>query len=372
MTIDRRGFLKTSLGGATGAAAAALTGCPRPREGGGPTVQTGEKVRWQLASDFPSNLDTIYGAAETLSERVADLTGGAFEIKVSEAGELVPALQVLDSVQNGTVQMGHSASYYYIGKNPALAFDTCLPFGLDARQHMAWLEAGGLELLRKEFSAFGIRNLPGGNTGVQMGGWFREQVDTVADLQGITMRIPGMGGEVMNALGVTVQVLAGGEIYPALERGAIDATEWVGPYDDEKLGFHQVAKNYYYPGWWEPGPALSFYVNQGAWDDLPASYQGALEAAAAEASLKMLVAYDAKNPPALKRLLEAGVALRPYSEEIMRAAREATDDHVAGLAAEHANFKAIHEHWTAFRELSSKWLATAELSYGKFAYARFE
>ncbi len=364
MTLPRRKFLKSS---AALASAGALAGCPG---GGGSGGGAQPRVRWRLASSFPKSLDTIFGASETLAKRVAQLTNDQFTIRVYSAGEIVPGLQVLDTVQQATVQMGHSASYYFIGKNPALAFDTCLPFGLDARQHMAWLAAGGLELLRKEFAAFNVRNLPGGNTGVQMGGWFREPIESLADLKGLKMRIPGMGGQVMARLGVTVQVLAGGDIYPALEKGAIDATEWVGPYDDQKLGFHQVAKNYYYPGWWEPGPALSFYVNTDAWAKLPPNYQAALEAASAEASLRMMNEYDRLNPPALEELIKAGVKLRPYPKEILDAARKATDEHIAELCAEHANFKAIHDHWSAFRTQSNAWLRTAELSYGNVAFGR--
>jgi TRAP-type mannitol/chloroaromatic compound transport system substrate-binding protein len=364
---DRRSFLKAGL---AGAATAALTGCPSGggNGGSGPAVQTQKAVRWRLASSFPKSLDTIYGAADKLAARVKQLTGGKFEIRCYAAGELVPGLQVLDAVQGAQVQIGHSAGYYYKGKNPALSFDTTIPFGLDARQHMAWMASGGMELLRKEYAEFGVINLPGGNTGVQMGGWFREPVETLKDLEGLKMRIPGMGGEVMDKLGATVQVLAGGDIYPALERGAIDATEWVGPYDDQKLGFHQVAKNYYYPGWWEPGPALSFYVNAKEWEKLPDTYRAALEAAAAEAAVGMQIDYDAKNPPALQSLLESGVTLRPFSEEIMVAARDATAQHLSEIAGKEANFKAVYDHWQSFRKASNKWLSTAELTYGKFAY----
>jgi TRAP-type mannitol/chloroaromatic compound transport system substrate-binding protein len=224
---------------------------------GAPAVHTQKKIRWRLTSSFPRSLDTIFGAAEFMSERVKAMTDGNFDIRVYPAGELVPGLQVLDAVQNETVQIGQTCSYYYTGKNPVLAFDTCVPFGLTARQQQAWLgEGGGGELMAKVFSDFGIRSFPSGNTGAQMGGWFKEELSGLDGLKGLKMRIPGLGGDVMSALGASVQVIAGGEIYPALERGAIDATEWVGPYDDEKLGFYKVAKNYYYPGWWEPGPRM--------------------------------------------------------------------------------------------------------------------
>jgi TRAP-type mannitol/chloroaromatic compound transport system substrate-binding protein len=322
-----------------------------------------------LASSFPRSLDTIFGAAEMFSKRLEALTEGRFNVRVHPAGEVVPGLQVLDAVQQGTVEVGHSASYYYVGKSPALAFDTAVPFGLDARQQGAWLQhGGGMELMRELFADFGVINLFGGNTGVQMGGWFRRTVGSLAELQGLKMRIPGMGGKVMHRLGVTVQVLAGGEIYPALERGAIDATEWVGPYDDEKLGFQQVAKHYYYPGWWEPGPSLSFYVGRAAWDKLPADYQAAVEVAAADAGRSMMTRYDAENPAALERLVAAGVQLRPFADDILGAAEAATEELHAELAREHASYKKVLEPWRAFKRRSARWLSTAELAYANWAY----
>ena len=223
-------------------------GCGGGETGDAPGIQTRPSVRWRLVSSYPRSLDTLYAACDTISRRVRDLTGGRFEIRPYPAGELVPATEVLGAVQNGTVQMGQSAAYYYTGHNPALAFDTCVPFGLTARQQMAWLyQGGGLDLMREVFSDFNIISFPGGSTGAQMGGWFRRPINSLADLRGLKMRIPGLGGEVMSNLGVTVTLMAGGEIYQALERGAIDAAEWVGPYDDVKLGFQDIAKYYYYP-----------------------------------------------------------------------------------------------------------------------------
>jgi len=372
--MRRRDFLRTApaLAGAA-ALGSALAGCrpshSRSAPAGAPGAITRPQVRWRLASSFPRSLDTIYGAAERLAERVSTLTGGAFAIRVHPAGELVPALQVLDAVESGSAEIGHTASYYYKGKDPSLLFDAAVPFGLTARQHNAWLLAGGgLERMRGVFAKFGIVNLPGGNTGVQMGGWFRSPVRSLADLKGLKMRIPGMGGEVMDSLGVTVQVLAGGDIYPALERGAIDATEWVGPYDDQKLGFHQVVKTYHYPGWWEPGPALTFTVNQKAWDALPSEYRYALEAASREAALGMMAEYDAKNPVALKELLAKGVELVPFPDDVMRAAADATEGILGEIAARDPTFGAILAEWSRFRDDSNRWFATAEKRYEDFAY----
>jgi len=368
--MERRAFLRAAP---LAVGALALPGCRPSASRGAPAgaaaVITGKSVRWRLASSFPRSLDTIFGAADRLAERVSSLTGGAFTIRVHPAGELVPGLQVLDAVESGSAEIGHSASYYYNGKSPSLLFDAAVPFGLTARQHNAWLlEGGGLERMREVFREFGIRNLPGGNTGVQMGGWFRRPVRSLADLKGLKMRIPGMGGEVMAALGVTVQVLAGGDIYPALERGAIDATEWVGPYDDQKLGFHRVVKTYHYPGWWEPGPALTFYVNQKAWDELPSTYQSALEAASREAALGMMAEYDAKNPPALKELLAQGVELVPFPDDVMRGAAEATKEIIEEIAGRDASFATILSEWRTFRDDSNRWFRTAEKRYEDFAY----
>ena len=295
------------------------------------------------------------------------MSGGRFRIHTYQAGELVPGLQVLDAVQKGSVEVGQTAGYYYTGKHAALAFDTCLPFGLTSRQQAAWLnEAGGLELVREIYAGFGIRSFPGGNTGAQMGGWFKRPVEGLEDLRGLKMRIPGMGGMVMDELGVTVQVLAGGDIYTALETGAIDATEWVGPYDDEQLGFYKVAKNYYYPGWWEPGPSMSFLVNQVAWDSLSSEYQAIFSTACAQAATAMQVGYDARNPAALERLLKQGITMRPFSEDIMRGAFEASEQLLVDQAAADADYARILEHWRAFRANSQRWFGTSELAYSRF------
>lgn len=336
---------------------------------GAPAVQTSQRVRWRLASSFPNSLDTIYGASEVLARRVEELTDGRFRIRAYSAGELVPAFEVLSAVQNGTVHMGHGASYYFKGKNPALVFDCTVPFGLTARQLNAWFYHGdGLELTRELFADFNVINFPGGNTGAQMGGWFRKDIDSREDLNGLKMRIPGLGGEVMSRLGVTVQVIPGGEIYPSLERGAIDAAEWVGPYDDEKLGFHEIVRNYYYPGWWEPGPGLSFYVNRDQWDQLPSAYKEAFEAAAAEANQTMLAMYDARNPAALARLIDEGVRLRKFPDDVMQAARQTTEEILEESSSDPA-YRKIYTAYKAWRDEAYTWFNTAELAYADYVYA---
>ena len=366
--MKRRDFLSSALVGG-----AALAACGGPGasagEGGSPAVSTGKRIRWRLASSFPRSLDTLYGTCEVMAERVKAMTDGLFDIRCYPAGELVPGLQVLDAAQQGTVQVGQSASYYYIGKNPALAFDTCVPFGLTARQQNAWLmEAGGQALMQELLNDFGVIGVPGGNTGVQMGGWFVPEVNSVEDLKGLKIRIPGLGGSVMQALGAVPQTLAGGEIFPALERKTIDATDWVGPYDDEKLGFHKVAKNYYYPGWWEPGPNLSFYINQKAYAELPASYKEILRTACLEAGMVMQARYDAQNPAALARLLEAGVITRPFSNDLMLAAQEASQQMLVDHAAKDAAYRKVYDHWSTFQKANFQWFGLAERAYANFSF----
>jgi TRAP-type mannitol/chloroaromatic compound transport system substrate-binding protein len=323
-------------------------------------------VQWKLASSFPKSLDTIYGAGESMARRVAQLTGGKFQIKVYAAGELFPGLSVLDKVQDATVECGHTAGYYYVGKNKAFAFDTCLPFGFNSRQQNGWMYSGnGLKLMNEFLKGYNVRTFPGGNTGVQMGGWFRKEIRSLADLKGLKMRIPGFGGEILAKLGVVPQTLAGPDIYPALERGAIDATEWVGPYDDEKLGFHKVAKHYYYPGWWEGGPQLSFYVNLKKWAELPEAYRAAFEAACAEANGQMLADYDARNPPALMRLVKQGVKLHPFPADVMKAAHDIAHKLYDEEAKKNPVFAKIYSDWKKFRDHSNQWLKVAERSFAE-------
>ncbi|WP_420454044.1 TRAP transporter substrate-binding protein [Rubrivirga sp.] len=365
--MHRRRFVSAAALGAGGA----LAGCgPGPGHGrrntgetaaaGGPSVVTRPRVRWRLASSFPRSTEILHRAAETLAARVAALTDGRFEIEPSEAGALVPALQVLDAVQAGSVPIGHTAGYYYLGKTAALTFDTAVPFGMQARQHDAWIRhGGGRELTQRTLDDFGVVGLLGGNTGTQMGGWFRRPVRSLSDLPGLTMRIPGLGGRAMEQLGVVAQTLAGGEIYGALERGAIDATEWVGPYDDEKMGFYRVVKTYHYPGWWEPAAGLSFYVNRAAWDGLPASYREALQSASDEANARMLSEYDALNPAALASLLDRGVRAVPFPDDVMAAAAAASRDLMDGMADD-AHSRALLQSYRQFQAASDRWFGLAE------------
>ena len=329
-------------------------------------------VEWEMATSWPQSLDTIYGGAVVTAERVAAMTNGMFQITPRVAGELAPATQVLDVVSQGAVAAGHTASYYYIGKSPVTAFGTAIPFGFTAQQQNAWLyEAGGLGQMQEIYARlFNVIQFPAGNTGTQMGGWFRKEINSVADLNGLKMRIPGLGGQVMTKLGVTVQVLGAGEIFQALQTGAVDAAEFVGPYDDEKLGFNQVAEFYYYPGWWEPGPSLEVEVNLDEWNKLPKEYQEILKTACHEANTIMLARYDARNNEALGRLIAGGTKLRAYSDEILGAAEKAAFELYDEFAAKDADFKVVYEPWKAFRERIYRWMKLNQTAFESYLYSK--
>ncbi|HXS53089.1 MAG TPA: TRAP transporter substrate-binding protein [Usitatibacter sp.] len=327
-------------------------------------------IRWRCASSFPKSLDTIFGGGEVIAKRVSELTSGKFQIRVFAAGEIVPAFGVVDAIQQNTIECAHTASYYFVGKNKAFAFDTTLPFGMNQRQQNAWIYyGGGLEQVRDFFREFGIISFPAGNTGVQMGGWWRKEVHTVGDLKGVKIRIAGLGGEVMARLGAVPQQIAGGDIYPALERGAIDAAEWIGPYDDEKLGFYKVAPHYYFPGWWESNSMYSLYVNTKEWDKLPKEYKAAIECACYEANLDMMAKYDFKNLDALERLVKNGVKLHAFSTEMMLAAQRAANQLYDEESSKNPAWKKIYEPWKKFREREFLWHRVAEFTYESFAYS---
>jgi len=354
--MKRREFLKAAgVGAAASVVAAPAIAQPMP------------ELKWRLTSSFPKSLDTIYGASEIFSKAVAEATDNKFQIQVFAAGEIVPGLQAIDAVSNGTVEMCHTASYYYFSKDPTFAFGTAIPFGMNQRMMDAWMFSGGGEALMNEFyQKFNVIGFPAGNTGAQMGGWFRKEIKTVDDLKGLKMRIGGFAGRVISKLGVVPQQIAGGDIYPALEKGTLDACEWVGPYDDEKLGFHKVAKYYYYPGWWEGGPMLHNFVNMAKWNDLPKVYKSIIQSASHVANTLMQAKYDAQNPAALKRLISGGAQLRPFSQPILDASLKAANEVYAETSAANANFKKVHDAFMAFRNDQYLWWQVAEYSFDTF------
>ncbi len=360
--MDKRSFLKKAATGAAGGAA--ILGAPA-------VIGQTPAIRWRIASSFPKSLDTIFGAAEVFAKQVSTATGGKFQITVHQGGELVPAFGVVDAVQNGTVEAAHTASYYFFGKDECFALGCAIPFGLNSRQMTAWMiEGNGLKLLRDFYKQYNIVNFPCGNTGAQMGGWYRKEIKTLADIKGLKMRIGGFAGRVLERIGGVPQNIPGGDIYPALEKGTIDAAEWIGPYDDQKLGFNKVAPNYYDPAWWEGGPQLTLMVNSKAWDSLNAEYKAIVEGAAATAHIDMQAKYDAKNPIALKQLVATGTKLHPLSKEIMDAAFKAANEVYSELNAKNQNWKKVYEDWVKFRADQNLWFRFTEAAFDDFMQAQ--
>ena len=354
--MKRRQFLKAAGLGLAGSAVAAPA-----------IAQSMPEVKWRLTSSFPKSLDTLWGAAETISKYVSEATDNKFQIQPFAAGEIVPALQAADAVTAGTVECCHTAAYYWYGKDPTWALFCAVPFGLNARQQNAWFYDGdGMKLMNEFTKKANIISFPAGNTGAQMGGWFRKEIKDVSDMNGLKMRIGGFAGRIMAKLGLVAQQLAGGDIYPALEKGTIDAAEWVGPYDDEKLGFHKVAQYYYYPGWWEGGPMLHNFINIAKWNSLPKHYQAIVHQASHVANTTMMTKYDAVNPAALKRLITGGAQLRAFPPSVMDAAFKSANEIYADLSKTNADFKKVYDSCVAFRGDQYLWWQVAEYGFDTF------
>lgn len=372
--MERRKFL-TSAGAAAGAGLL-MTACGKKEEAApapqaaapaAPAVATGQTIRWRLASSFPKALDTIYGAAETFAAKVKEMTGGKFEISVHPGGELVPPFGVVDAVQQGTVECAHTAPYYFFGKDETFALDCTIPFGLNSRQTTAWMYQGnGLKLLREFYAQYNIVNFPMGNSGAQMGGWYRKEIKSLADMKGLKMRIGGFGGRILEGIGGVPQNIPAGEIYQALEKGTIDATEWIGPYDDQKLGFFKVAQFYAYPAWWEGGTQLSLYVSDKAYNALSPEYKEILACAAAYAHTEMQAKYDARNPLALKELVAGGTKLFRLPKDVMDAAFKFSQEHYAELSAKNPNWQKVFADYEAFRRDQNQWFRFAEAGFDSY------
>jgi TRAP-type mannitol/chloroaromatic compound transport system substrate-binding protein len=357
--MDRRSLIKNA--GIAGVLAAGIA----------PAVHAQATIRWRIASSFPKSLDTIFGAAEVFASSIKAMSGGKFEISVHGAGELMPAFGVVDGVQQGTVEGCHTAPYYFFGKDECFALGCAIPFGLNSRQMTAWMyEGNGLKLMREFYAKYNMISFPGGNTGAQMGGWFRKEIKSVADLKGLKFRIGGFGGKVLAPLGAIPQNIPGGEIYQALEKGTIDAAEWIGPYDDQKLGFNKVAPFYYYPGWWEGGPQLDFFINQKAYDALSAEYKAMVTTAAAQAHTEMQAKYDAKNPGALKQLVGAGTKLRPFTPDVMAAAFNSAMTIYSDLNTKNESWKKIYADYSKFRSDQNLWFRFTEATFDRFMQAQ--
>ena len=355
--MKRRDFIKVAGLGTAGAASLAAPAI----------AQSMPELKWRMPTSWPKSLDTLYGGAEMMAKVVAEATDNKFQIQTFAGGEIVPGLQVLDAVQNGTVEIGHTASYYYFGKDPTFTFGSSVPFGPNMRLNQAWyMLGGGKEVLDEFYKNYNVVSLLAGNTGCQMGGWFRKEINTPADLQGLKFRIGGFAGRVLQKMGAVPQQIAGGDIYPALEKGTIDGAEWVGPYDDERLGFYKVAPHYYYPGWWEGGPMLVSFVNLDKWNALPKYYQSVLTQAGHYANNWMMAKYDQTNPAALRRLLASGTKLHAFPPAVMEASYKAAKALHSEIAATNPNFKKVYESLTAFSNNGYAWFQVAEVNYDYF------
>ena len=357
--MDRRSLIKNA--GIAGVLAAGVA----------PAVHAQAALRWRIASSFPKSLDTLFGVCDVFAKKVGELSGGKFTITTHAAGELMPAFGVLDGVSNGTVEMANTAPYYFFGKDPTYALDCAIPFGLNSRQMTAWMyEGNGLKLMREFYAKYNIINFPGGNTGSQMGGWYRKEIKSVADIKGLKFRVGGFAGKVIERMGGVPQNIPGGEIYTALEKGTIDAAEWVGPYDDQKLGFNKVAPFYYYPGWWEGGPQLDFFINQKAFEALTPEYKAIVEAAAATAHTDMQAKYDARNPAALKELVAKGTKLRPFTNDVMALAFKESMALYEELNDKNPDWKKIYADFSKFRAEQNLWFRFTEAKFDTFMQAQ--
>ena len=357
--MDRRSLIKNA--GIAGVLAAGVA----------PVVHAQAAVRWRLSSSFPKALDTIYGAAEVFAAKVKAMSGGKFEISTHAGGEITPPFGVVDAVQQGSVECAHTAPYYFFGKNEAFALGCAIPFGLNSRQMTAWMYQGnGLKLMHEFYAKYGMTSFPMGNTGTQMGGWYRKEIKSLKDIKGLKMRIGGFAGKVLEPMGAVPQNIPGGEIYTALEKGTIDAAEWVGPYDDQKLGFNKVAPFYYYPGWWEGGPQLDLYINQKAFDALSSENKAIVESAAAFAHTDMQAKYDARNPNALKQLVGAGTKLRPFPNDVMAEAFKVSQQLYSDLSAKNPEWAKIYADYAKFRADSNLWFRFTEARFDSFMQAQ--
>ena len=359
--MKRRDLLR---GAGLAAVATGLAACAKPQGGSG-AAAAGEKLQWKMVTSWPTNFPGLGTGAARLAEMITAATGGRITVKVYGAGELVPAFEVFDAVSRGTAEMGHSAAYYWKGKASAAPFFCAVPFGLNAQEMNGWLyNGGGLDLWRELYAPFGLVPFPAGNTGVQMAGWFRKPIASVADLKGLKMRIPGLGGEVMARAGATPVNLPGAEIFSSLQSGAIDAAEWVGPYNDLAFGLHRAAKYCYYPGWQEPGPTLECMVNKTAFDALADDLKAIVEACCRAVNDSMLAEYTARNQQALDALVrEHGVELRQLPDDVLVALRRAADEVLEEAAGADPIARKALDSMRAFRAQAKAWHAVSEEAY---------
>jgi TRAP-type mannitol/chloroaromatic compound transport system substrate-binding protein len=323
-----------------------------------------ETIKWKLVTSWPKNFPGLGKGPETFAEYVNEMSGGRLEVRVYGAGELVPGFEVFDAVSGGSAEMGHAGAYYWKGKMPAAPIFSAIPFGMNATEMNAWLHyGGGMELWRELYAPYGVIPFAGGSSGTQMAGWFKKEINNLDDFQGLKMRIPGLGGEVFKEVGGLPITLTGGELFTALQTGVIDATEWVGPYNDLAFGLHKAAKYYYHSGWHEPGTLLEFTVNKAAFDALPKDLQKIVEVATRAANQDMLDEYTARNPNALKQLVEYGTELRALPEDVIEALKVATAKVIKQERADDADFDRIYASYDAFFQEVKAYHKVSEQEY---------
>ena len=325
-------------------------------------ISSEESFEWRMVTSWPKNFPGIGMGPENFAELVGRMSGGRLQIQVYGAGEIVPALGVFDAVSSGAVEMGHTGAYYHKGKIPAAPFFTAVPFGMNAQEIHAWLRyGGGMEIWRELYEPFNIIPFPGGNTGVQMGGWFNKEINSLEDLRGLKMRLPGIAGEVLQRAGGTAVSIAGGELYTSMQTGVIDATEWVGPYNDRSFGLNEVGEYYYYPGWHEAGSMLEFEVNAEAWNSLPADLQAIIEGASQAINEDMLDEYTAQNAIVLQELIADGIDIRPFPTDVLAELKSLSMEYYAEEAQRDASFAEVYEHYWSFYEKVQAWHAISEV-----------
>ncbi|MDX1562962.1 MAG: TRAP transporter substrate-binding protein DctP [Gammaproteobacteria bacterium] len=357
--MKRRHFI-----GALGGAATA-TACSPAGDSGIATSTSSERFDWKLVTTWPPNFPGLGTGVNTLARYIEQMSAGRIQIQIYAANELIPALEVFDAVSRGTAEIGHGAAYYWRGQSEAAQFFCSIPFGMNAHEMNGWLYyGGGLELWRETYDAFNLVPFPAGNTGVQMGGWFNKRIDSMADLRGLKMRIPGVGGEALRLVGGTPVTLAGSEIFTALQTGSIDATEWVGPYNDVAMGLHQAASYYYYPGWQEPGPTLECIINKAAWESLPEDLQAIVEVACQAMNMDMTSEYMARNAAALRQLeADPNVEVLGFPPNVLEGLKTATNQVIERLAAADPTVERVWASYRAFLEESGTWQRISEQAY---------
>ena len=367
--MKRKEFIKKSsqLGIAAVAIGSGISSCqPESSADDLSTVNVNfnKQVNWRLVSVWPKNFPVFGEADIKLIDSVDKMSGGRFKMKLFAKGELVPAMEIFDTVQDGTADIGSGCAYYWLGKSKAAAFFASAPFGMNAQQHQSWLTSGGgYELWKEVYEPFNLIPFLSGNTGVQMGGWFNKEINTVSDLKGLKMRIPGLAGKALEKAGGAAMNVPGGEIYTNLERGVLDATEWVGPYHDYKMGFYKVAKYYYTPGWHEAGTQLEFFANNKAYNKLPSDLKEILKCACAKIQAEMLAEFDAKNGLYLQKIIDEGIEIKTFPKEVLLTLKQYTDETIGELVAMDPMAKKVADHYYEFKNRLKKWTDFTEKVY---------